>query len=96
MAAQMHWNYEKRKVLEGLLKQGKQPTEISYIMMTSKTAVYTELRKGLSESDYQTKHYVLYKAERSTANNLAEDLPDTKEEFDLLYKFKKEITEKDE
>ncbi len=54
------WNIEKRNMLKGLLSQGYRITEIEEMLDISRHTLRAELKRGLTESEFNNLRYIKY------------------------------------
>lgn len=62
------WNYQMRKNLEYLLKEGYVVTEISKMLHISRPTVVAEIKRGLSPEDADKNRFVKYDVGLSIRN----------------------------
>lgn len=59
------WTNDRRRMLESLLKQGFRVTKISEALGISSTTIYKEIKRGVSEEEYNMHQYIKYSADTS-------------------------------
>ena len=81
----LRWPTEMRELLEDLLKKGYSVTDICEELMISPTALYSELKRGLSEEDFNKRRYVPYSAELASWNVAIKELDEKGIEYIRRY-----------
>lgn len=64
------WDFERKKALEQLAKQGYTITAMSEKLDVSRTALLNELKKGMPIKFYNEKRYVTYSARAALVNDV--------------------------
>ena len=67
------WNFERRKALELLAKQGYTITAMSEKLDISRTTLLNELKKGMPLKLYNEKRYVTYRARAALITDVVEN-----------------------
>ena len=76
---------EKRQELEFLLQEGCRVREISKKFGICTATLYTELKKGMTEEDYEKGRYIKYSVGRAIKKDVEQHLGE--EELKLLQEF---------
>lgn len=82
------WTLETRRHLEHLLSEGFSVNQIRELIGGATVTILKEIKRGVSEKEYDQKRFVKYSVEQAIINEVLETLG--KEQFDVLVEAIKE------